>query len=126
MASGAEPPRGKESLEPSFLTFSLTGGLFLGRVRNFFTFRLFSTIFPVFFFFGLARRLALLITGVAFDLNLVLTFGRILPSLSTWKLSEDSALCRSPELGGTSLSRMVSSWLWRGASAARKVSLLVV
>ena len=101
----------------------------MGRFRNFFTFRLFSTIFPVFFFLGLARRLALLITGVALDLNLVLTLGLILPSLSTWKLSEDSALCRSPELGATSLFKLWSGRggsLWRGVRAALKESLLVV
>ena len=71
----------------------------------------------------------MLITGVALDRNLVLTFGLILPSLSTWKLSEDSALCRSPEFGSTSLllcSGRVGGSLWRGVRAARKESLLVV
>ena len=133
-ASGAEPPppppRPKESRTPSFLTTSLTDGRFLGQFRNFFTFRLFSTIFPVFFFLGLASRLALLITGVALDLNLVLTLGLILPSLSTRKLSEDSALCRSPEFGATSLFKLWSvgrvGSLWRGVRAALKESLLVV
>ena len=134
-ASGADPPpppppRPKESRTPSFLTTSLTDGRFFVRFRNFFTFRLFSTIFPVFFFLGLASRLALLITGVALDLNLVLTLGLILPSLSTRKLSEDSALCRSPEFGATSLFKLWSAGrvgsLWRGVRAALKESLLVV
>ena len=103
--SGARgrPPRFASGCEPisrPFFTNSLTGGLFFGRWRIFLTLRLLSTIFPVFFFLGLARPLALLITGVAFGLNRVLTFGRILPSLSTWKLSEDSEPCRSLELGG--------------------------